>query len=379
MILRLIAALLLLAALVGGVFGWKAYQAGLQAAAGGMQIPPATVAAVTARRRTWRSGLKAVGSLVASKGIFVTNEVAGQVRELVFTSGSEVATAAPLLQLDDSVDQAELRGLIAERRLAEIQYQRLHKLLKDRSISRADHDEAKARLDRAAADVEGKRALIAKKAIHAPFAGLLGIRKVEVGEYLAPGAEIVSLQALDPIYADYSLPERHVGALHPGQQVAITVRAWPERVFTGRITAISPGIDVGTRSVRLRATLDNPDDALRPGMFAEVETLLPPRERVLSLPRTAISFNPYGAFVYVIEGEGGEAGLTVVSRKVTTGAVAVVEGRQRVEVVSGIEAGERVVSAGQNKLRGGQSVVIDATDPLSDPVPESQSAPSTSP
>ena len=357
MVLRILAALLALGLLLGSVFGWKHYQSGQQVAQ--RRPPPATVAAVAVRAETWRAELSAVGSLVASKQLSVTNEVAGQVKSLDFVSGSAVTAGELLLQLDDSVDQAELRGLIADRRLAEIQYKRLDKLLSDRSVSRSDYDEARARLDRRSAAVDGKRALIEKKAIRAPFSGLLGIRRVEIGDFLAPGAKIVTLESLDPMFVDYSLPEQHFAVLHSGQRVTVTVRAWPQRVFEGKVTAISPGIDAGTRSIRIRATLDNAEGLLRSGMFAEVRTRLPARSGVLSLPRTAISFNPYGAFVFVIE--AGKDGLTVSNRHVTTGTV---QGG-RIEVVEGLKEGERVVSAGQVKLRNGQAVVIDASDPLS--------------
>jgi len=357
MVLRILVALSLLGLLLGSVFGWKHYQAGQVVR---QRPPPATVAAVSVRAETWRAELSAVGSLAASKRLSVTNEVAGQVKTLDLVSGRAASAGDLLLQLDDSVDQAELRGLIADRRLAEIQYKRLNKLLSDRSVSRSDYDEAKARLDRGTAAVEGKRALIEKKAIRAPFSGLLGIRRVEIGDFLAPGSKIVALESLDPMFVDYSLPEQHFAVVHSGQRVTVAVRAWPGRLFEGEVTAISPGVDAGTRSIRIRATLENPEGQLRSGMFAEVRTQLPARTGVLSLPRTAISFNPYGAFVFVIA--PGKAGLTVSNRRVTTGTV---EGG-RIEVVEGLKAGERVVSAGQVKLRNGQSVVVDDADPLSE-------------
>lgn len=352
------AALLLLALLVGGIFGWKYYQASLQSA--GYIPAPTTVAAVRVELGDWRAELPAVGSLVASQRLFVTNEVGGQIQALKFSSGQPVDQGALLLQLNDSVDQAELRGLIADRRLAEIQYNRLEKLLSDRSVSRSDYDEAKARLDRGKAAVEGKRALIDKKAIRAPFAGLLGIRQVEVGEYLPPGSNIVMLESLDPMFVDFSLPERYFAELHIGQKVDISVRAWPGQLFPGEVSAISSGVDAGTRSLRIRATLENPDGRLRSGMFAEVSTALPTRTGVLSLPRTAISFNPYGSFVFVIDTADG--GLTVTNRRVTTGSI---QGG-RIEIVDGLSAGEQVVSAGQVKLRNGQSVVVDQADPLTE-------------
>jgi len=358
MLLRLMAALLMLGLLVGGVFGWKYYQ-GQQQMSAAQAPPPATVAATRVTEQDWQAELPAVGTLVASQRLMVTNEVAGQLVTLGFTSGKTVAKGELLAQLDDRVDQAELRGLIADRRLAEIQFDRLHKLLNDRSVSRADYDQAKATLAQRTAALEGKRALIAKMAIQAPFSGQLGIRKVEQGEFLPVGTRIVSLEALDPMFVDFQLPEQHFAALHVGQAVRVRVRAWPQRIFDGTVSAISPAIDAGTRSVKLRATLNNADGHLRSGMFAEVEAVLPLRSGVLGLPRSAISFNSYGAFVFVID--EADDGLTVSSRRVETGSVR----GGHIEVTEGVQAGERVVSAGQGKLRNGQAVVIDAGDPLS--------------
>ena len=361
MLLRLMAALLILGLLVGGVFGWKYYQ-GQQQMSAAKGPPPATVAATRVIQQDWQAALPAVGSLVASQRLLVTNEVAGRLVKLAFVSGKTVRQGDLLVQLDDRVEQAELRGLIADRRLAEIQFQRLHKLLSDRSVSQADYDQARATLDQRTAAVEGKRERIAKMTIWAPFSGQLGIREVEQGEFLPVGTAIVGLEALDPMFVDFLVPEQHFAVLHVGQAVRVRVRAWPGQVFDGEVGAIDPNIDSGTRSVKLRATLANPDGHLRSGMFAEVETILPRRSGVLSLPRTAISFNPYGAFVYVLEAADG--GMTVSSRRVETGLA---RGGQ-IEITEGLHAGDEVVSAGQSKLRNGQAVVVDASDPLSGPV-----------
>jgi membrane fusion protein (multidrug efflux system) len=195
--------------------------------------------------------------------------------------------------------------------------------------------------------------VIEKKAIRAPFNGLLGIRQVDFGQYLAAGSQIVSLQVLDPIYVDYSLPERELARLSEGQDVTVRVAAHPDQLFKGHVTAISPRIDVLTRNIPVRATLENPHHQLRPGMFAEVRSLLPERKNVLTLPRTAITYNPYGDSVFLIEEKSGE--LVVQRRQISTGEVR----GDRVEVVSGLKPGDTVVSAGQVKLRNGQRVRID--------------------
>ncbi len=354
MIKRLILALLLLAAIFGAVFGWKLYLIKMQAGMLGHAMPATTVAATQVRTETRQPQLSAVGSVEAIQGISVTNEIAGTVKQILFESGQSVAQGDPLLKLDDSVDQAELRGLTAERDLAAVQYRRLAKLLKDKSVSTADVDQARATLDSAQAQVASKQAQIAKKLISAPFAGRLGIRQVDLGEYLAPGSGIVPLQMLDPIYVDFSLPERHLAELHTGQGLTVAVQAWPGQTFQGRISALNPGIDTASRTLKVRATLANPDQHLRPGMFAQVRVLLPAQTQVLTLPDTAITYNPYGDSVFVILED--PKGLTVQRRQVETGETQA----GRVAVLKGLKAGERVVSAGQVKLRNGMAVTLDS-------------------
>jgi membrane fusion protein (multidrug efflux system) len=352
MILRLSLVLLFLGAILGGIFGWKQHQQQQQAAMQGPPPPP-VVASARVEPETWGPRLTAVGSLVAVQGIDVANEVPGLVREIYFESGQMVKAGDVLVQIDDAVDQADLLGLLALRDLAEIKLKRLRTLLKDRSTSQSDYDEAKATLDGAEAAVAAKRATIAKKRILAPFAGSLGIRKVDLGDYLPAGSPIVALNTLDPVYADYSLPERDLTRVRVGQEVVVTVAAYPGRDFPGQISAVDSGVDVKTRNIRIRATLPNPDQVLRPGMFAEVATLLPAREGVLTLPRNAITFAPYGSSVFLIEDKDGVP--QVQRRPVTTGAA---QGG-RVEIATGLAAGDLVVVAGQVKLRNGQAIKID--------------------
>lgn len=352
MILRLLIVLLLLGAIFGGIFGWKAYQQRMAAAQAGGP-PPATVAVSEVRRESWRPYLTSVGSLVAVSGIEVTSEVAGQISAIHFESGEPVEAGDPLLQLDDRTDRASLRALEAEQRLARLRFERMERLLAQRSASQSDYDEAKAELERVTAQVAGQRALIDKKQIRAPFGGRLGIRRVDLGEYLPPGAPIVPLEALDPIYVDFSLPERQLARVDVGRAVEVQVQAFPGETFEGRVTAIDPGVDAATRSLRLRATLGNPGQRLRPGMFAEIDVLLPAEEPVLTIPRTAVTYNPYGDSVFLAREQDGQ--LVAQRRQIETG-----ERRgERVAVTSGLEAGERVVSAGQVKLRNGQPLTVD--------------------
>ncbi|RME35866.1 MAG: efflux RND transporter periplasmic adaptor subunit [Gammaproteobacteria bacterium] len=323
--------------------------------------PPVTVASATVTEERWRPALHAAGSLVAVQSVEVSTEIGGVVRSLHFRSGETVKRGSLIAQLDDEVDRAALRGLVAEQRLADIQLRRALELLPRKAISQSDLDTARARYDAARARVEEQRARIARKRIVAPFDGVLGIRKVDVGAYLSAGDGIVTLTTIDPIHVDYELPERDLPALAAGLEVRIRVGAWPGEEFTGRVTVIAPGLRQGTRTVRVRATLPNPDGRLRPGMFAAVTTLQPEAEAVLTVPRTAISYNTYGDFVFVIEGDTPDS-LTVRRQLVEPGEVR--DGR--VAIRKGLEAGQRVVRAGLIKLRNGQPVRVDDSVELDD-------------
>ncbi|HSS64814.1 MAG TPA: efflux RND transporter periplasmic adaptor subunit, partial [Gammaproteobacteria bacterium] len=352
MIARIVLVLVALAALFGGIFGWKYKQIQDSMSRQGPP-PPATVAAAEVTTEVWDRYLVSVGSLVASRGVYVTTEVAGQVETISFDSGQAVASGVPLVQLDASVDQADLAGLVAEAKLAEVEFRRGEDLLEKRNISRAEYDRLQAQLAFARAQVAAKRAQINEKTIRAPFDGWLGIRQVDVGEYLAPGARIVLLQDLSPIYVDYTLPERYVDLLSPGLSVEVTVQGYGEEIFHGRVSALDPGVDPGTRALRIRATLDNPTGRLRPGMFAEVKTLVGESRGVMTLPRTAIAFAPYGDTVFKIVDENGQP--TVQRIPVKTGE----DRDDRVQILDGLASGDRVVNAGQLKLRNGQTIQID--------------------
>jgi membrane fusion protein (multidrug efflux system) len=352
---RLIVVIAVLALLFGGMFAIKSCQSRQMAAMHAVPPPPTTVAVATATETDWRPYLEAIGTLVATQGVFVSAEIAGKVREIHFESGEPVAAGTLLLQLDDSIEQAEVQGLVAEAGLGKLEFERAAQMLTDKLGSQADYDRTRANLQKTQADLAAKRALLEKKAIHAPFSGILGIRKVDVGAYLEPGDDIVSLQQLDPIYADFSLPERYQSSITHGQQVSIRVKAWPDEHFEGVISAIDPRIDSNTRSVSIRATLANPKLLLHPGMFAQVQLLLPVISNVVTVPQTAVMYNPYGDAVFVVLERDGA--LTVEYRQVQTGKVR--DGR--VEIRSGLQAGERVVSAGQLKLRNGMAITIDSS------------------
>jgi membrane fusion protein, multidrug efflux system len=338
--------------LFGGLFGWKFFQISQMIKNIPVQ-PPAVVAAATVQHDEWQSSTSAVGSLVAVAGIDVSSEVAGKVKALHFESGQSVQRGQLLIELDTSTDNAELTGLEAAYRLEQAKFVRSQQLISRHFISKSDYDLNKATLDEAKAVVVAKKTVIEKKRIVAPFDGQLGIRKVNLGQYLAPGDAIVPLQQLQPIYADLALPEHHLASLKVNQALTLTVQAYPGKTFEGRITAINSGIDVATRSVKIRATLDNAERRLHPGMFVDVQLLSSEQKAVLTVPDTAISYNPYGDSVFVIE--SGKQGLTVQLKQIVTG-----EAREgRVEIVKGLNENERVVSAGQVKLRNGIPITLD--------------------
>lgn len=338
--------------LFGSLFGWKFFQ--IHQAINSIQLPPpAVVAAASVQRSEWQSSLSAIGSLVAVEGIDVSSEVAGKVRAIHFESGQKVQRGQLLLELDASTDIAELEGLQANLQLELAKFARSKQLIARYFISKADYDINKATLDEAKAVVAAKQFVIEKKCIVAPFSGQLGIRKVSVGQYLAAGDAIVPLQKLNPIYADFALPENHLASLKVNQPLTLAVQAYPEQLFKGHITAINSGIDVATRAIKIRATLDNTEQLLHPGMFVDVQVQLSDIKSVLTVPDTAITYNPYGDSVFIIE--SGKQGLTVQLKQVVTGETR--EGR--VEIVKGLQENEQVVSAGQVKLRNGAPVTLD--------------------
>ena len=338
--------------LFGALFGWKFFQ--ISKAIQNIPVPPPPVVAFAAvQRNEWQPLLTGVGSLVAVADVNVTSEVPGKVKAIHFDSGQAVKRGQLLVELDTSTDLAELKGLIAAQKLEEAKFARSQRLISRNFIAKSDYDLNKATLDAAQATVSAKQAAIEKKRIVAPFAGWLGIRKVNVGQYLAPGDGIAPLQQIKPIHADFTLPEQQLSKLFIDQSVAINIQAYPGHLFSGRITAMNSGIDETTRSVKIRATFDNAESLLHPGMFADVQVQLRESKSVLTVPDTAISYNPYGNTVFVIE--AGKQGDIVQLKQVVTGETR----GGRVEIVSGLNENDRIVSAGQVKLRNGMAVALD--------------------
>lgn len=354
MIQRLILVLALLGVVFGSIFAWKSYQAGVMAerlaAAGAQRV--VTVSSAQVLVENWQRKVNAVGSLRAIQGVEVSPEVSGLVAGIWFESGHRVADGDVLVQLEATAEQAELRSLQARLELARQDYDRATGLEVKTVLSQAQLDRTRSVLDSLAAQAEEQEALIARKTIRAPFGGELGIREVNLGQYLSPGTPIVTLQQLDPIYVDFTVPERFLHLLKVDQVVEIELAALPDQVFRGTLTAVSPKVTSSTRNVQLQATLDNADGLLRPGMFTRVSILLGEAEPVITLPRTAVDLLPYGNSVFLIEGDDS---LTVTRHQVKTGRVH----GNRIEILDGLEAGQRVVRSGQLKLRNGQQIRID--------------------
>jgi membrane fusion protein (multidrug efflux system) len=317
-------------------------------------MPPETVASAVAQPDQWPKTLPAVGSVNAEQGVIVAPEIAGTVSEIDFESGATVNKGDLLIKLDASTEEAQLRSMEAMSELMKVTAERTRKLRADNTSSQSELDQAEANLKQASANADNIRALIEKKTIRAPFAGKLGIRLVSLGQQLDVGKGIVSLQSLTPVFVDFSLPQQDLSVLQTGLTVQVTSDAYPDKKFSGTLTAINPDLDTATRSVQLRAKFDNADQLLRPGMFVNVEVVLPGDENVLTIPATAVLSAPYGDAVYVIEPQvaNGKTNLVAQQKFIRTGRAH----GDFVSVESGLKPGDRVVTAGIFKLHNGDFV-----------------------
>lgn len=354
MIRKFVVAIALLLLIAGGLVGIKALQImTLIAGAKHAGPPPEVVATTPVRGDRWRDSLTAIGSVVAAQGVVVTPELAGTVREIAFQSGAEVKQGDLLIRQDTSSEEAQLRAIKAQVELARVNLDRALSLRTNNMTSQAEVDTAVATLKQFEANAEAIQTTIDKKTIRAPFDGRLGIRQVNLGQHLDVGRSIVSLQSLTPVYVDFALPQQQIARLHPGMTVRVTTDTYTNRVFEGEITAINPDLDAATRSIGLRAVLDNAEKLLRPGMFARVEILLPEETPVLVIPTTAVLSAPYGDMVYVVEpGTNQPPGLVVRQQLIRIG----LRRGDLLAVTEGLEAGQKVVSAGVFKLRNGMVV-----------------------
>jgi membrane fusion protein (multidrug efflux system) len=366
---RMVIMLIAVAIVFGGIFGFQAFKAAMiKKFMSSMQVPPQTVSATKAELSPWQPQIEAVGSLRAVRGADLSLEVSGVVDSISFNSGDDVKEGVVLLKLRSEDDVAKLESLQATAVLNQLTYDRDIKQFKIQAVSQATLDIDKANLKNAQAQVAQQQAILDKKTLRAPFAGHLGIRAVDLGQYLSAGTAIVTLQALDPVYLDFFVPQQSVARIRIGAPVTVKIDAFKDKTFPGEISAINPKVDASSRNVQIRAMLKNPDHKLLPGMYATVDIVTGSPENYITLPQTAITYNPYGDTVYVVDDKGVDGKQQLVARQtfVTTGLT---RGDQ-VAVLKGVKAGETVVTAGQIKLHNGSPVLINnAITPTADASP----------
>lgn len=367
MILTLGVTLLVITAL--GFVKFKQVQSAIAAGAA-YAPPPEAVTTVVAQQEHWPGTLNIIGTVEAVHGVTVSADLAGIVDRIAFESGQAVREGTVLVELDTRQEHAQLASLEAQRDLAKINYGRMDGLVKAGVISRMEYDQATAQQKATEANVAEIKAAIARKTIRAPFSGVLGIRKVNLGQYMAAGGAIVPLQSLNPIYVNFGVPQQIAGQIHVGRNLRVTTEDVAGHVFTGRVTAIDSVVDQATRNIQVQATLANPDGKLRPGMFVQVEAVTGASRPVITLPASAISYAPYGDSVFVVTDLKDPKGNTYRGVRQQFVKVDGTRGDQ-VAVVSGLNAGDEVVSSGVFKLRNGVHVQVNnKVQPGNNPAPK---------
>ncbi|MEO6843472.1 MAG: efflux RND transporter periplasmic adaptor subunit [Bradyrhizobium sp.] len=358
---------LLLALLVGGLVGFNAFRSHMIAQFFANNKPPPTLVSIAeAKSEVIPNLLTAVGDLAAVHQVNVTSDVGGRITGIMFDAGSTVKAGSPLVQLFDAPDQGDLASFKAQAVVAQLSLDRAKQLAAKQFGPQATVDSAQAAYDQAVAGIAKTEAIISQKLVRAPFDGQLGVRHVEVGQFLTAGTQIVSLTDLSELYANFTVTEKDSGQLKVGQTVRVVVDAYPKRNFEGKITAIEPQISTDTRNIHVQATIANPDHILKPGMFTTTTVVLPDTPAVVTVPETAVDYTLYGDSVFLLtekKADDGKTGLTAVRTFVRTGSR--IEGRT--EIVSGVKPGDRVVAVGQLKLQSGAAVAI-SPDPAP-PIP----------
>lgn len=354
-----------------GLGGWKALQISQAIAAGkAFKMPADTVTSITVSEETVGPVLQAVGSLSSPQGVMVSADLPGIVTKISFDSGTAATNGELLIQLDTRQEEAQLRTARAKLDLARQNLDRAKDLGEKHVIAKSAYDEAKSQYDAASANVDETQAMIDRKTIRAPFAGSLGIRQVNAGQYLKSGDPIVQLESLDPIYVNFALPQQNLASISVGEPVHVQADGMPGKDFQGNITAINSMVDSSTRNIQIQATIPNPGHLLRSGMFAGVTVLLPSKQNVIMVPYTSIQYAPYGDSVFVIgtlKDPTGKEYLGITERAVTLGKT---HGDQ-VEILSGLKPGEQIATSGIFKLRtGGEVNVNNSVQPGNNPAPK---------
>jgi membrane fusion protein, multidrug efflux system len=354
---------LLLALLAGGLVWFNHFRSQMIAQFfANNKPPPSSVAVAEAKSEVIPNLLTAVGDLAAVHQVNVTSDVSGRITDIMFTPGATVKAGSPLVQLFDAPDQGDLASFKAQATGAQLALDRAKQLAARQFGPQSTADAAQATYDQANAGIAKTQALISQKLVRAPFDGELGVRHVEVGQFLTAGTQIVSLTDLAILYANFTVTEKQSAALKVDQTVRVSVDAYPGRTFEGKITTIEPQIATDTRNIRVQATIDNPDHILKPGMFATTTVVLPDKPAVVTVPETAVDYTLYGDSVFLItekKGDDGKTSLTAVRAFVRTGNR--IHGRA--EILSGLKPGDRVVAVGQLKLQSGVAVAISTDQP----------------
>lgn len=369
---RMIIMLVLTGLVLAAIFGFQAFKSVMIAKfMATLSNPPQTISTTTASSQEWRSQLEAVGSIRAVNGANLSAQVAGIVSAVHFESGADAKKGDLLLELLAEDDKARLEALKATADLARITFDRDSVLVKTNAVSQQTVDTDKGNLRNAEALVAQQQALVDYKSITAPFSGRLGIRQVDLGQYLAAGTTIVTLQQLDPIYVDFYLPQQALAQIKVGQDVTGKIDTFPGKTFVGKVAAVNSLVDTTTRNVQVRATMENHENLLLPGMFATVDIDTSTPQKYVTLPQTAIAYNSYGNIVYLVDDKGkdekDQPKLVARQTFVTTGAT---RGDQ-VAVLTGVKDGDVVVTAGQVKLHNGSPVIVNNTiQPPNDPNPK---------
>lgn len=368
---RMILMLVVTLAVIGGLGFVKFRQIQVAIAQGAsFQIPPTAVTTVVAQRVTWPSTTSVIGTVAAIQGVTVGADLPGTIDKIHFESGQWVKEGDILVELDTRQERAQLASLEAQRDLAKVNYDRAQELVKAGVISKQDYDSSLAQQKATEAQVGDTKAAIARKTIHAPFSGMLGIRQVSLGQYLAAGQAIVSLQSLNPIYVNFGVPQQDTPKVRMGHDVRVTNMDLPGLGFSGRITALDSVINEQTRNIQVQATLANKDDKLRPGMYVQVELPLGQPRQVVPLPASAINYAPYGDSVYVVTDMKDAKGN---SFRGVRQQVVKIEGSRgdQVAITSGINPGDEIVSSGVFRLRNGAPVQVNNTvKPENNPAPK---------
>ncbi|HKX08117.1 MAG TPA: efflux RND transporter periplasmic adaptor subunit [Stellaceae bacterium] len=359
---------LLMGILGFGFYGFNAFRAqAINNAFNNMKQPPAAVSVSVAKKEAMPRYAPGIGTLQAVHQVTITSEVGGLVTKIYFQAGAQVKAGDPLVQLNDQPDQGDLANFKAQAKLAEVNLARSRELLARQNAAQATVDQNQAQLDQARASIAKAEAIIAQKLIRAPFGGALGIRQVDLGQYINAGGPVVTLTDLDNLYVNFTLPEQQRGEIAIGQKVLIAVDAYSGRTFEATLTTIDPQIDPTMRAIKVQATLANPNHALQPGMFASIRVVLPSGPEVVTLPATSVDFTLYGDSVFVVREDGkgadGKPVLKVTRTFVKTGD----RDKDRVAILDGVSAGDQVVTSGQLKLQSGGEVVVTPSDALTPP------------